>query len=184
MLKTTFAGLRAHLLRLVLAALAITLGGGCVSGTCVLTDTMKAGVDQQFTASADKVSVAVQNKDTEGEKGVPVALLTKIKGLPGVQDAQGLVRGTAPLIGKDGKVYGNNSTVGLSISTGALQRYHLTAGRPPTTAGEVVLDIKTAQRSGFKVGDTVKELDRRDRQRSFTVSGLIDFGVDQEIAYL
>jgi len=183
MLKTTLAGLRAHLLRLVLTALAITLGVGFVSGTFVLTDTMKAGFDQQFTASADKVSVAVQNKDTEGEKGVPVALLTKIKGLPGVQDAQGLVRGTAPLIGKDGKVYGNNSTVGLSISTGALQRYQLKAGRPPTTAGEVVLDIKTAQRSGFKVGDTVKVLDRRDRQRSFTVSGLMDFGVDQEIAY-
>jgi putative ABC transport system permease protein len=180
-LKTTLAGLRAHLVRLVLTALAITLGVGFVSGTFVLTDTMKAGFDQQFTASADKVSVAVQNKDTGSEQGIPVALLTKIKGLPGVQDAQGLVRGTAPLIGKDGKVYGDSSTLGLSVSTGALQRYRLTSGRPPTTPEMVVLDTKTAQRSGFKVGDTVKVLDRRDHQRTFTVSGLMDCGVDQEI---
>ncbi|GAB2828334.1 ABC transporter permease [Actinoallomurus bryophytorum] len=183
MLKTTLAGLRAHLVRLVLTALAITLGVGFVSGTFVLTDTMKAGFDQQFTASANKVSVAVRGKDTGSEQGVPVALLTRTKGLPGVQDAQGLVRGTAPLIGKDGKVYGDSSTLGLSISTGALQRYQLKAGRLPTTAGMVVLDTKTAQRSGFKVGDTVKVLDHQDRQRSFTVSGLMDFGVDQEIAY-
>jgi putative ABC transport system permease protein len=184
-LKTTLAGLRAHLLRLALTALAITLGVGFVSGTFVLTDTMKAGFDQQFTASADKISVAVLDKDdaTTDDPGIPVALLTKIKGLPGVQDAQGLVRGDAPLVGKDGKVYGDGSTLGLSISTGALQRYQLKAGRPPTTPGMVVLDTKTAQRSGFTVGDTVKVLDRQDRQRSFTVSGVMDFGIDQAIGY-
>ena len=184
MLKATLAGLRAHLMRLVLTALAITLGVGFVSGTFVLTDTMKAGFDQQFTASADKVSAAVLGKDSTGDdQGIPVALLTKIKGLPGVQDAQGLVRGTAPLIGKDGKVYGDSATLGLSISTGALQRYRLEAGRAPTSPGMVVLDTKTAQRAGFKVGDTVKVLDRQNRQRPFTVSGLMDFGVDQGIGY-
>jgi putative ABC transport system permease protein len=183
-LKTTLAGLRAHLLRLVLTALAITLGVGFVSGTFVLTDTMKAGFDQQFTASAGKVSVAVLDKQTNtGDQGIPAALLTKIKGLPGVQDAQGLVRGTAPLIGRDGKVYGDTATLGLSISTGALQRYRLTAGRPPTAPGMVVLDARTAQRAGFKVGDTVKVLDHRDRPRPFTVAGLMDFGVDQEIGF-
>jgi putative ABC transport system permease protein len=183
-LKTTLAGLRAHLLRLVLTALAITLGVGFVSGTFVLTDTMKAGFDQQFTASADRVSVAVLRTDTSGDdQGIPAALLAKIKGLSGVQDAQGLVRGDAPLIGRDGKVFGDSSTLGLSISTGALQRYRLDAGRLPTSPGMVVLDAKTAQRAGFRVGDTVKVLDRQDRQRPFTVSGLVNFGVDQAIGY-
>src|ERR1700754_233297 len=99
-------------MRLGLTALAITLGVGFVSGTFVLTDTMKAGFDQQFTASADKVSVAVLGTGGTGDdQGIPAALRTKIKRLPGVQDAQGLVRGTAPLIGKDGKVYGDGATL-------------------------------------------------------------------------
>jgi putative ABC transport system permease protein len=180
-LKTTLAGLRAHLMRLILTALAITLGVGFVSGTFVLTDTMRAGFDQQFTASADKVSVAVLPKGDADT--VPAALLSRIRGVAGVQDAQGLVRGSAPLVGKDGKVYGDSGTAGVSISTGALQRYQIKSGRPPFGPGAVVLDTKTARRTGYKVGDTVTVLDRQNRPHSFTVSGLVDFGVDQDVGY-
>jgi putative ABC transport system permease protein len=190
-LRTTLAGLRAHLLRLLLTALAITLGVGFVSGTFVLTDTMQAGFDQQFTASADKVSVAVLRKsgtahhDTgdQTDTGLPASLLTRLKGLPGVQDAHGQVRGDAPLLGKDGRAYGDVPTLGLSIPTGALQRYRLKSGHLPGTSGEVVLDGTVAKRTGFKVGDTVKVLDRKDTARTFTVTGLMDFGVDQEIGF-
>jgi putative ABC transport system permease protein len=181
-LKTTLAGLRAHLLRLILTALAITLGVGFVSGTFVLTDTMRSGFDQQFTASADKVSVAVLKKRSD-DPAIPGALLTRLTGLPGVQDAQGQIRGDAPLVGRDGKVYGDAPTLGLSIPTGPLQRYRLTSGRLPTSDGTVVLDTKTARRNGFGVGGSVKVLDRQGRPRTFTVSGLMDFGVDQEIGY-
>jgi putative ABC transport system permease protein len=189
-LRTTLAGLRAHLLRLLLTALAITLGVGFVSGTFVLTDTMQAGFDQQFTASADKVSVAVLQKSTarhgtgdQTDTGLPASLLTRLKGLPGVQDAQGQVRGDAPLLGKDGRAYGDVPTLGLSIPTGALQRYRLKSGHLPGTSGEVVLDSTVAKRTGFKVGDTVKVLDHKDTARTFTVTGLMDFGVDQEIGF-
>jgi putative ABC transport system permease protein len=182
MLKTTLAGLRAHLVRLVLTALAITLGVGFVSGTFVLTDTMKSGFDQQFTASADKVSVAVLRKGHD-EQMIPASLLARIRALPSIQDAQGQVRGDAPLIGRDGKVYGDIPTLGLSIPTGPLQRYQLKAGRLPTASGTVVLDTQTARRNGVKVGDTVKVLDRASSPQAFTVSGLMDFGVDGEIGY-
>jgi putative ABC transport system permease protein len=183
-LKTTLAGLRAHLLRLILTALAITLGVGFVSGTFVLTDTMKSGFDQQFTASAEKVSVAVLLKsDARSGTRIPASLPARLKALPGVADAQGQVRGDAPLIGRDGKVYGDQPTVGLSIATGALQRYRLKSGRLPTAPGSVVLDDKTARRNAFKPGDTVRVLDRTGRPRPFTVSGVMDFGVDQDIGF-
>jgi putative ABC transport system permease protein len=183
-LKTTLAGLRAHLLRLVLTALAITLGVGFVSGTFVLTDTMKAGFNQQFTASADKVSVAiVKTGDSPEESVLPEALLAKVRPLPGVLAVHGQVRGAAPLIGQDGKVSGDVPTLGLSIPTGPLQRYKLASGRLPTAAGQVVLDSTTARRDGFHVGDTVKVLDPQSRPRAFTVAGLMDFGVDQEINF-
>ena len=63
MLKTTLAGLRAHKLRLLLTAVAITLGVGFISGTFVLTDTMDKGIGKTFAKSADKVDYAVVPKD-------------------------------------------------------------------------------------------------------------------------
>lgn len=191
MRRTTLAGLRAHLLRLLLTALAITLGVSFVSGTFVLTDTMESAVNQQFTASADKVSVAVlprnvapvKDDGTGGQTGLTAATLARLRSLPGVGDAQGQVRGDAPLIDQNGKAYGSAPTVGLAIATGPLQRYLLKSGHLPGAADEVVLDATVARRTHFTVGDTVKVLDRQDRARPFRVAGLMDFGVDQEIGF-
>src|SRR3569833_2871208 len=116
MLKTTLAGLRAHLLRLVLTALAITLGVGFVAGTFVLTDTMQAGFDQQFTASADKVSVAVLPKTGADAAGLPAGLLARVRGVPGVQDALGAVGVPSALLVLYVLVYGYCATAGVSIS--------------------------------------------------------------------
>ncbi len=180
MLKTTLAGLRAHLLRLLLTGLAITLGVGFVSGTFVLTDTMRSGFDRQFTASADKVSVAVLAR---GDATIPAGLLATLKGVPGVQDAQGQVRGDAPLLGKDGRAYGEMSTLGLSVVGGPLQRYTVKSGRVPAAPGEVVLGTALAKRTGYGPGDTVTVLDHSGAPRRFTVAGLMDFGVDEEIGF-
>ncbi|MCO5994396.1 ABC transporter permease [Actinoallomurus rhizosphaericola] len=179
MLKTTLAGLRAHLLRLMLTALAITLGVGFVAGTFVLTDTMKAGFDRQFTASAQKVSVAVLTDD----KKIPDATLRAVRAVQGVQDAQGLVRGDAALIGKDGRAYGETPTLGMSIVSGPLARYTITKGRAPGGPGEAVLEKGVAGHTGYGVGDTIRVLDKKGTAHSFTVTGLVDVGVDQEIGF-
>jgi putative ABC transport system permease protein len=180
MLRTALAGLRTHVLRLVLTALAISLGVAFVSGTFVLTGTMQASFDQHFTAAADKVSTAVLPRDDDE---IPAATLTKVRGLPGVQDAQGEVRGDAPLIGRDGRVYGEAATMGISIASGSLQRFTVEEGRTPSAPNQVVLDRVTAKRVGYGVGDTAKVLDRAGTPRAFTVVGLMDFGVDQEIGF-
>jgi putative ABC transport system permease protein len=180
MLRTALAGLRTHMLRLVLTALAISLGVAFVSGTFVLTGTMRASFDQHFTAAADKVSTAVLPR---GDDEIPAAALTKVRGLPGVRDAQGVVRGDAPLIGRDGRVYGEAATMGVSIASGPLQRFTVEEGRTPSAPNQVVLDRVTAKRTGYGVGDPVKVLDRAGTPHAFTVVGLMDFGVDQEIGY-
>ncbi|GAA0334942.1 FtsX-like permease family protein [Actinoallomurus spadix] len=181
MLKTTLTGLRAHLLRLMLTALAITLGVGFVAGTFVLTDTMKAGFDRQFTASAEKVSVAVLPDDDD--KKVPDSVLRAVRAVPGVRDAQGLVRGDAALIGKNGRVYGEVPTLGMSITTGSLARYPITKGRAPNGPAEAVLDTGVAGHTGYHVGDTIRVLDKKGATHSFTVTGLVDVGVDQEVGF-
>ncbi|KAB2350813.1 ABC transporter permease [Actinomadura rudentiformis] len=188
MLKTTLAGLRAHKLRLLLTGLAITLGVGFIAGTFVLTDTMEKGVDKKFAKSADKVDVAVLPKGSSGpsdstEGQLPAALLEKIRALPGVTEAQGAVRGDAPLVGKDGKVVGDMPTVGLSVPGGRLQRYELDKGRVPAGPNEAVVDTKTAEREGFTVGQAITVLDGKRTPHRFTLVGIADFGIDPDAGY-
>ncbi|GLW65995.1 membrane protein [Actinomadura rubrobrunea] len=177
MLKTTLAGLRAHKLRLLLTGLAITLGVGFIAGTFVLTDSMRAGVNEKFARSADKVDVAVLPKEG-GE--LPADLLGRVRAVPGVTDAQGTVRGDAALIGRDGKAVGDMPTVGISVPSGRLLRYGVDEGRPPAGPAEAVLDRDTAEREKFAVGQTITVLDHRQRPHRFTLVGILDFGIDDE----
>ncbi|WP_433470157.1 ABC transporter permease [Spirillospora sp. CA-128828] len=183
MLRTTLAGLRAHKLRLLLTAVAITLGVGFISGTFVLTDTMDKGVAKTFAKSADRVDFAVLPNDDDPDKGVPTHLLGEVRALPGVTDVQGLVQGDAALVGKDGKAVGDFPTVGMSVPSGRLLRYDVDKGRPPSGGGETVLDTEVAKREGYTVGDTVTVLDKKERPHRFKVVGLVDFGIDQEASF-
>lgn len=186
MLKTTLAGLRAHRLRLLLTSVAITLGVGFITGTFVLTDALQAGVTQAVAASADKVDVAVRPSTAtptrDGRPLIPRDVLERVRSAPGVADAQGVVTGVAPLLGKDGKALGSLATAGISISTGRLNRANVVDGTTPSAADEAVLDENTATTRGFAVGDTITVLDHRERRHTFRLVGLIDVGVQQELA--
>ncbi|MEV0594170.1 ABC transporter permease [Nonomuraea cavernae] len=180
MLRTTLAGLRAHRLRLLLTSLAITLGVGFIAGTFVLTDTVQAGFSQRVTAEADKVGVAVLPKSGS----LPVRLLERVRAVPGVLDAQGLVRGKAPLLGKDGRAVGDLATTAISIVSGPLDRAAIVSGTGPGSDDQAaVLDENTARTHGFRVGDTITVLDSSRREHRFRLVGLLDPGVDQELAY-
>ena len=183
MLRTTLAGLRAHKLRLLLTAVAITLGVGFISGTFVLTDTMDKGIAKTFARSADKVDVAVLPGDNGQEDGIPASVPQKVRALPGVTDVRGVVKGDAALVGKDGKAVGDFPTVGMSVPSGRLLRYEVDEGRPPSGSGETVLDSKLAEREGYGIGDTVTVLDSKHRPHRFSVVGLVDLGIDEEASF-
>ncbi|GLW04998.1 ABC transporter substrate-binding protein [Microtetraspora sp. NBRC 13810] len=186
MLRTTLAGLRAHRLRLLLTSLAITLGVGFIAGTFVLTDTIQAGFSRTFGAAADTIDVAVLPPKGDGAdepSSVSAETLAAVREVPGVAAAEGLVRGPAPLIGRDGKAVGDWPTYGISIPEGPLDRTTITSGKSPRTAGEAVLDEDTAETRGFGVGDTITVLDPDRRPHRFTVVGLFDPGVDQELSF-
>ncbi|GAA2989571.1 ABC transporter permease [Streptosporangium longisporum] len=186
MLRTTLAGLRAHRLRLALTALAIALGVGFIAGTFVLTDTIDAGYTQRFSAAADRLDVAVLPATAKGDEEALVsdATLKRIRATDGVTDAQGLVRGTSALIGKDGKAAGDYPTLGISLPEGTLNRTAVVEGRVPRNGREAVLDEGTARKRGFRVGDTVTVLDAGDARHTFALVGLFDGGLDQEIGYM
>ncbi|MEV4563108.1 FtsX-like permease family protein [Nonomuraea sp. NPDC049419] len=182
MLRTTLAGLRAHRLRFLLTSLAILLGVGFIAGTFVLNDTVEAGFAQRVTADAGKVDVAVLPKGS-GEP-LPAGLLDRIRSLPGVTEAQGIVRGAAPLLGKDGKAVGALPTTAVSVVTGPLDRTDVVAGTGPGTDDHVaVLDENTAEAQGLRLGDTITVLDSGRRPHAFRLVGLIDTGLDQQLAF-
>lgn len=186
MLKTTLAGLRAHKLRLLLTSLAIALGVGFIAGTFVLTDTIDAGFTQKFSAAADRIDAAVTpapGERSREEPLVPAAVLEKVRAVGGVADAQGLVQGTSALMGKDGKVAGDYPTAGVSIVEGSLNRTLITSGSAPKTPAEAVLDENTARIRGFAVGETITVLDSEEVKREFTLVGLFDVGLNQELGF-
>jgi putative ABC transport system permease protein len=181
-LKTTLAGLRAHRLRLMLTSLAILLGVGFIAGTFVLNDTIEAGFAQRVTANAGKVDVAVLAKSQD--EPLPADLLDRIRRLPGVTEAQGLIRGSAPVLGKNGKTAGNAPTTAVSVVTGPLDRTDVVAGTGPgTDDSAAVLDENTAKAQGLRLGDMITVLDSRKRRHDFRLVGLIDVGLDQQLAF-
>ncbi|MFI0356874.1 ABC transporter permease [Actinomadura sp. 9N407] len=191
MWRFTFRSLLAHKLRLALTGLAIVLGVGFVAGTYVLTDTIDKTFSQLFTDVTKGIDVAVRGKESfttqgmENRTPVPDAVRDRIAGVEGVQAAEGSVVGYAQFIGKDGKpvTTGGAPTLGLSVyTTPELQRsVSLRSGRLPAGPGEVVVDVRTAEKQGFKAGDRIRIL-FQGPPREFTVTGLVGFGEADNLA--
>jgi putative ABC transport system permease protein len=184
--KATLKGLLAHKFRLAATALAIVLGVSFVAGTFVLTDTIKASFDDLFKQVTQGVDVAVRSQETFGgfdtgevRDPMPAALLDKIKAVDGVRVAEGTVTGYAQLVGKDGKAVTTGGAPSLGVSFSKDNQFTagstIRSGRLPTEPTEMAIDAKTAEDTGYKVGDQVKVL-FQGPARSFTISGIIGFG--------
>ena len=94
MISVALKGLAKRKLRALLTALAIVLGVAMVSGTYVLTDTIKSAFDQIFAGSYKNTAAVITGKSTvsfaqSGSPTVPNAVLDRVKGLDGVRDGDG-----------------------------------------------------------------------------------------------
>src|SRR5919109_1743011 len=185
MWKATWKGLLAHRLRLAATALAVVLGVSFVGGTYVLTDTISATFDNLFKQVTKGIDVAVRTNATFSSQGqevrepMPASVLDQARAVPGVRVADGSVTGYAQFVGEDGKpvTTGGAPTLGVSIAEGTpfTAGSEVRQGRLPHGPGEVVVDAKTAERAGFRVGDRVKIL-FQGPARTFTAVGIIGFG--------
>src|ERR1700733_972368 len=107
--KVTIKGLLAHKLRLVLTALAIVLGVTFIAGTFVLTDTLHNTFNTLFGNIYQNIDFQVRGVAQFGSGGnatrntVPQSLLSTVRAVPGVGQAQGSVTGYAQFINHDGK---------------------------------------------------------------------------------
>ncbi|MFD9207466.1 ABC transporter permease [Streptomyces sioyaensis] len=178
MLRTALRNVLAHKARLMMTALAVLLGVAFVSGTLVFGDTTANAFRTASAAGLKDVAVAVQAQMSEPEslpaggpaKGgegrsttvLDAALAQKIRALPGVTAVRPTVNGEAILADKDGRpVNADNPEKHLATNyqpgtAGKDSRFPLKEGRAPAAAGELALDAKTAEKAGYRIGDTVR----------------------------
>ncbi|MGB9378647.1 MAG: FtsX-like permease family protein [Mycobacteriales bacterium] len=164
MLRATLRSLLARKLRLLLSAVAIVLGVSFVSGALVLTDTLGKTFETLFDTVNKNVAVAVRGPVTvAGSQGaessrdpVPESVLSAVRQVDGVSEAQGFVTGSAVLIGKDGKQIGGGGPPQFGINwvdSKTLNSAYLISGHEPRSPDEIVINKGMADTSGYRVGD-------------------------------
>src|SRR3954465_4142553 len=169
MIGVALKGLLGRKLRASLTAIAIVLGIAMVSGTYVLTDTIKAGFNGLFTTVYENADAVISGKSAigggdQGGPGLapsfPASVLTHVRALPDVADAGGNVAYPTLLVGKDGKVLAVHSgglgfVSGPTRANGPLNPLQLVTGAWPTASSEIAIDVSTSEKKHFAVGETI-----------------------------
>jgi putative ABC transport system permease protein len=188
MIGVALKGLLARKVRALLTAFAIVIGVSMVSGTFVLTDTMRKAFDGIFTASYDQTDAVIAGKQiVEGSSSagapVPESLLTKVKALPEVAAAGGTMAideaNKAEIIGRDGKPAGSGNAPRLALgndtSEPQFSPLKLSAGTWGEGRKEVVIDAATAEKERYAVGDSIAVSTLGDKRR-YELAGIATFG--------
>jgi len=184
MLHVALKGLAGRKLRAFLTGFAIVLGVAMVSGTFVLTDTLKAGFGEIFTSVYKSSDAVITGKSAIGNgnggniaPSLPASLLSKIRSLPDVAAAQGGVDDQAQLVGRDGKVISNGFSPGLafSVNPDGTQQFNplvLTSGTWPRGSHEIAIDKATADKKHYTVGQTIGAVARGPVQE-YKITGIV-----------
>uniref|UniRef100_UPI0015F12222 ABC transporter permease n=1 Tax=Amycolatopsis pittospori TaxID=2749434 RepID=UPI0015F12222 len=164
MLRTVLAGLKARPLRLLLSAIAVTLGVTFVAGSFVLGDAVGAGL-------RDAVAFETRGVDASISSTRRVALddtmLAEVRQIPGVAAADGRATVSAPILDATGRP--KDAAATASGTDERLRPYDLTDGRFPVGPGEVAMERHSAE--DFTVGRTVTVFDTSGGRHPLTLTG-------------
>ncbi len=191
MLSVALRGLAGRKLRSALTAIAIVLGVAMVSGTYVLTDTIDKAFNaifQETYANTDAVvagegaDISFQGLSAESPP-VDAAILEQVREQPSVALAVGTVYNQfdAKILDEDGDPIGGNGapTMGFGVDTSPdaaqFNPLKLLEGRWAEAEDEVVLDVASAEKAGFGVGDQAR-VSTLKPAREFEVVGLAQYG--------
>ena len=190
MTKVALKGLLGRKLRAALTAIAIVLGVAMVSGTYILTDTIKSAFSTVFTTVYQHTDAVITGKSAiGGDNGgggprvqapsLPASLLTQVRQLPGVAQAAGSISDLAQLVGHNGKVISRGGAPGLAFShSTAGERFNpleLTKGAWPAGPDQVAIDANTASKNNFSIGQTIGVIAQGPEQR-FRIVGTVKIG--------
>ena len=185
MIRVALKGMARRKLRTALTAIAIVLGVALITGTYVLTDSIKGAFGGIFTqvyrgTDATVTGKAAFNLSSSGTTTAPPfaeSLLGKVKALPDVANAVGGVGGNAHLVLK-GKVvhFGGAPNLGFSVdpSQPELNSLTLVSGKWPGT-NQVVIDEATVHKKHLQLGETIG-VQANGPTLPMKISGIVHFG--------
>ncbi|MEV7022417.1 FtsX-like permease family protein [Kitasatospora sp. NPDC093558] len=171
MYRTALRNVLAHKGRLLMTALAVMLGTAFVAGTMVFSDTFGKAMRDSNSKSYSDVSVQVvdraagsrataKQKSEGGSASLTDATVQQLAALPGTAGARGIVSGFTGVADRSGNLIGQFwAAKGANFAPGQDgkdARYPMAEGQGPNGAKEIALDRKTADKAGYKVGDTVR----------------------------
>ncbi|WP_018158155.1 ABC transporter permease [Demetria terragena] len=166
MLRATWKSLWSRKIRLFLSTFAIVLGVAFVAGSLVFTATLDRAFQSIMTGSVSDVTVQTKGAAADGFSGesrkVPEGILDDVRSVPGVVRAEpGVASFSSFVVDRDNKVVGGGGAPGIGLAYHDAPAAHgipglrISEGKAPTTADEVVMDPRTAERADYRVGDTV-----------------------------
>lgn len=194
MLSLTVRSIKAKRSRFVLTAAAVVLGVAFMTGTLVLTDTIRKTYDDiaaNVYDSTDAVVRSARHVDdpatATGVRGtVDGSVLGEVRTAKGVAAAEGLQSGVAVVVGHDGKLVdaNPNRSIPLALSwstTPVLNPMDVVSGRGPRGPDEVVIDRATQRQGHFVVGETVHVVGPSG-SRPYTLAGVVQYGGSESAA--
>jgi putative ABC transport system permease protein len=194
MFKVSLRSLLSHKLRLVLTAVAIILGVTFVSGTLVLTDTIRNTFEGVLSNVDKGVAVQVKGSAPATAAGrlsgatlpLPEQVLARVQKVTGVADAVGVVERSGVSLLTNGQVVGgtdHRTLLGLNwVSDPQLSTIELTSGTAPRTADDVVINALTATDGHLVVGQQIQVSFEASAAQTFVISGIATFGGQSSIA--
>ena len=186
MLKATIKSLLGRKLRLLMSTFAIVLGVAFVGGSLIFSDTLGRSFTALFASTVG--DVVVRPADAGAGLGastvtIPASVVDDLESVPGAARVDGNVTAFGVyVVDKDNKVVGGQGPPAIGGNYSDAPAGHdlpglaLTEGRPPRGPDEVVFDAKTAQRSGYFIGEKVHIVTSSD-QALLTpkLVGILDF---------
>ena len=188
MWRVTLRNLVARKVRLFLSAFAIVLGVSFVSGSFIFTDAMGGAFSGIIAGSTSDVEVAPTGANEfdsmQDVRVVPDEVRQRLEGLDEAAEVNPYNQLlTLYVVGEDGKVVGGNGPPGLAFTdndTTALTGKKIVEyvdGDRPTGPGEIAMDVTTAEKAGYQVGDTVRLVSPGDPPMlEVELVGLVEFG--------
>ena len=185
MISVALRGMMRRKLRTVLTAIAIVLGVALITGTYVLTDSIKGafgGIFSQVYRGTDatvtgKSAFTLSGQSNQNAPPFAESLLPKVRSLPDVADAFGGVGGIAHLIlGGTVVHFGGAPNLGFSVDPKRPELNSLTLVRGDWPGpDQIVIDQATGHKKHLSVGQTIG-VQANGPTLQMKISGFVHFG--------
>ena len=167
MFRAAWKSLLGRKLRLIMSTFAIVLGVAFVAGSLIFTDTLGRSFTALFASTVGDVVIRPQGGTTvdgsPSTRTIPASVVAELEGTPGSTRVDGNVTAFGVyVVSTDNKIIGGQGAPGIAANwTGApaghgIKSLSIVGGTLPEGPDQVVLDRRTADLSGYELGEPVR----------------------------